>query len=208
MTSWLHEQRMEAVVAEVLSSGAASILDFGCGDGVMLTRLAREPAIGRLFGVDLCAESLEAFRRRHREMPAAEREKITVVQGSMTQWNESYAGFDAAILVETIEHVDPARLSALEITVFGKSGPATVIVTTPNAEFNVLLGVPPHRFRHPDHRFEWGRAKFRAWAEGVALRNCYEARLRDVAGMHPTYGGASQMAVFTRMAARGATPGP
>lgn len=202
MTSWLHEQRMEAVVAEVLASGAATILDFGCGDGVMLTRLAREPAIERLFGVDLCAESLEAFRRKHREMQAAEREKITVVQGSMTQWNEAYAGFDAAILVETIEHVDPARLSALEITVFARSRPATVIVTTPNAEFNVLLGVPPHRFRHPDHRFEWGRAKFGAWAEGVAARNDYAVRVRDVAGTHPIRGGASQMAVFSRI------PGP
>jgi 3' terminal RNA ribose 2'-O-methyltransferase Hen1 len=200
MTSWLHEQRMEAVVAEVLASGASSILDFGCGDGVMLTRLAREPSIERLFGVDLCAESLEAFRRRHCEMQAAERNKITVVQGSMTQWNEAYAGFDAAILVETIEHVDPARLSALEITVFARSRPATVIVTTPNAEFNVLLGVPPHRFRHPDHRFEWGRAKFRAWAEGVAARNNYAVRVRDVAGTHPVYGGASQMAVFSRIA--------
>jgi small RNA 2'-O-methyltransferase len=199
MTSWLHEQRMEAVVAEVLASGASSILDFGCGDGVMLTRLASEPTIERLFGVDLCAESLEAFRRKHREMPAAERNKITVVQGSMTQWNKSYAGFDAAILVETIEHVDPARLSALEITVFGKSRPATVIVTTPNAEFNVLLGVPPHRFRHPDHRFEWGRAKFCTWAEGVAARNNYVVRVRDVAGTHPTYGGASQMAVFSAL---------
>ena len=197
MTNWLHEQRMEAVVAEVLASGASSILDFGCGDGVMLTRLAPEPTIQRLFGVDLCAESLEAFRRRHREMIATEREKIAVVQGSMTQWNEAYAGFDAAILVETIEHVDPARLSALEITVFAKSRPATVIVTTPNAEFNVLLGVPPHRFRHPDHRFEWGRAKFRAWAEGVAERNRYDARVRDIAGTHPLHGGASQMAVFT-----------
>ena len=198
MTSWLHEQRMEAVVAEVLASGAASILDFGCGDGVMLTRLAREPAIERLFGVDLCAVSIEAFRRKHREMEITERDKITALQGSMTQWNEAYSGFDAAILVETIEHVDPARLSALEITVFARSSPRTVIVTTPNADFNVLLGVPPHRFRHPDHRFEWGRAKFRAWAEGVAQRNGYSERLRDVAGTHPTYGGASQMAVFTR----------
>jgi small RNA 2'-O-methyltransferase len=200
MTSWLHEQRMEAVVAEVLASGASSVLDFGCGDGAMLTRLAKEPAVKRLFGVDLCEQSLEAFRRRHREMPAHERNKIVVAQGSMTQFDEAYAGFDAAILVETIEHVDPARLSALEITVFAKSRPGTVIVTTPNADFNVLLGVPPHRFRHPDHRFEWGRAKFRAWAEGVAQRNRYGARVRDVAGTHPTHGGASQMAVFARIA--------
>ena len=196
MTSWLHEQRMEAVVAEVLASGASSVLDFGCGDGVMLTRLAKEPSIERLFGVDLCEQSLDAFRRKHREMQACERDKIVVAQASMTQWNEAYAGFDAAILVETIEHVDPGRLSALEITVFAKARPETVIVTTPNADFNVLLGVPPHRFRHPDHRFEWGREKFRAWADGVALRNRYHVRVRDVAGTHPAYGGASQMAVF------------
>jgi len=197
MTSWLHGQRMEAVVAEVLASGASSVLDFGCGDGVMLTRLAKEPAIERLFGVDLCEQSLDTFRRRHREMAVHESDKIAVAQASMTQWNEAYAGFDAAILVETIEHVDPARLSSLEITIFAKARPETVIVTTPNADFNVLLCVPPHRFRHPDHRFEWGRGKFRAWAEGVALRNRYDVRVRDVAGTHPVYGGASQMAVFS-----------
>ena len=105
-------------------------------------------------------------------------------------------GFDCAVLVETIEHLDAERLGALERSVFGFLRPATVVVTTPNAEFNTLLGVPAHRFRHPDHRFEWDRARFRRWAGSVAERRGYLVRCSDIAGHHPQLGGASQMAVF------------
>jgi small RNA 2'-O-methyltransferase len=120
---------------------------------------------------------------------------------SMTKADQELAGFDCAVLIETIEHVDPDRLSALDRAVFRGMRPRTVVVTTPNAEFNPLLGVPPRRFRHPDHRFEWSRAKFQNWAEGVARRNGYAVRCADIGGRHPELGGASQMAVFTETAA-------
>ena len=54
---------------------------------------------------------------------------------------------------------------------FGAARPGAVIVTTPNAEYNVRLRDAPGRaMRHPDHRFEWTRAEFAAWADGVAGR--------------------------------------
>ncbi len=198
MTTWLHDERLDAVVAAVRESGAESVLDLGCGDGACLLRLAPEPAIRRIVGLDLSAEALRALRRRLQEMPAGQRDKVELRQRSFLAPGAGLEGFDMAILVESIEHVDPDRLTEAETAVFKRLSPAAAIITTPNAEFNPLLGVPGHRFRHPDHRFEWGRAKFRAWAEGVAARCGYTVSHRDLGGSHPQLGGASQMALFSR----------
>ena len=199
--TWLHEQRLGAVLAALQAVGAETILDLGCGEGPLLIRLAQEPAIGRIVGVDLSAQALEKLRLRLATAPDEIRGKVELVHGSMTEANEAFTGFDAAVLVETIEHIDPHRLSLLERAVFGDMSPKSVIITTPNSDCNALLGVPGHRLRHRDHRFEWGQAKFRSWADGVARRNGYEVTFEAVAGAHSTHGGATQMALFTRPAA-------
>jgi SAM-dependent methyltransferase len=191
-----HEERLEAVVAALRETGATTVLDLGCGDGVLAVRLAHEPQIRRVVGIDLSEAAVATARRRVRDLPADIAAKVTLVQGCMMEPRLAFAGFDAAVLVETIEHLPPGRLSALERAVFLHARPVTVIVTTPNAEFNVLLGVPSHRMRHPDHRFEWDRAKFRAWCGGIAGRHGYGVLFNDIAGRHPTLGGPTQMAVF------------
>jgi small RNA 2'-O-methyltransferase len=197
MTTWLHEERLAAVREAVLESGAASILDLGCGDGDLMVRLVDEPGIERIVGVDLCRASLDRLRTRLAAIDGNGPGKVHLILGSMSEADPALRGFDCAVLIETIEHVDPDRLSGLERAVFSGMRPRTVVVTTPNAEFNPLLGVPARRFRHPDHRFEWPRGKFRRWAEGVAGRNGYTVRCADIGGHHPELGGASQMAVFT-----------
>jgi 3' terminal RNA ribose 2'-O-methyltransferase Hen1 len=196
VTTWLHKQRVNAVLAAVQSRSAETVLDLGCGEGALLTRLAEEPAIRRIVGIDLSSRVLETLRGRLRKMPPDLRRKAERRRGCMTAHDNAQIGFDAAVLVELIEHIDPDRLSAVERTVFRDMRPATVVITTPNRDFNPLLGVPAHRFRHPDHRFEWGREKFQRWAAGVAARNNYSVSCQDVAGAHPAYGGASQMAIF------------
>ena len=195
MTSLLHEQRLDAVCAAVRESGAESVLDLGCGDGDLLVRLAREVSIARLVGVDISAAALAALRRRLAALAPREVD-IELVHASMTNADRRLAGFGCATLVEVIEHLPPADLSRLERALFHGLRPRHVILTTPNAEFNPLLGVPAHRFRHPDHRFEWPRARFRRWARRIAAGARYEVAFRDVAGCHPDLGGASQMAVF------------
>ncbi|WP_439574246.1 methyltransferase domain-containing protein [Phreatobacter sp.] len=196
MTSLLHEQRLADACEAVRQCGARSVLDLGCGDGDLLVRLASEPQIERIVGVDICAASLQRLRARLEALGVKATGHVELVHGSMITNGAAFKGFDCAVLIETIEHIDPDRLSVLERTVFAEMRPRTVIITTPNAEFNRLLDVPPHRFRHPDHRFEWDRAKFQRWAEGVAGRNGYRVACRDSAGCHPTLGGASQMALF------------
>lgn len=200
MTNWLHEQRLEATRDAVRQSGATTILDLGCGDGDLLTRLAAEPHVERIVGVDLCRHALARLRERLETLHAAPGAEIQLIHGSIME-SATLTGYDCAVLVETIEHIDPERLSSLEEAVFGRMRPRTVIVTTPNAEFNSLLGVPPHRFRHPDHRFEWDRPRFQRWALGVAARGGYRVVCQDIAGCHPQLGGASQMAVFSDAAA-------
>jgi len=207
MTSWLHEQRLEAALAVVIGEGAGSVLDLGCGDGDLFLRLARHPQITRLVGIDIDPAALERLRGRLKA-EAIDMRSIDLHLASMTRHDPRLEGFDCALMIETIEHVDPGQLSQLENAVFGNMRPGCVVVTTPNAEFNAFLGVPAHRFRHPGHRFEWSREKFRRWAGGVAGRSGYTVLCHDIAGCHPTLGGASQMAVFRAARAEGRIPAP
>ena len=196
MISWLHKQRLDAALGRVRESGARSILDLGCGDGDFLIRLAQEPQIERIVGIDINRNSLDRLRERLGAIKGKRMAQVHLNHGSITESDAALAGFDCAVLIETIEHLPPDRLPSLERTVFIEARPQTVVVTTPNAEFNQLLGVPSRRFRHPGHRFEWDRATFREWAHDVAARNAYKVRCSDIAGQHPMIGGASQMAVF------------
>ncbi|MCM2561685.1 methyltransferase domain-containing protein [Lutimaribacter sp. EGI FJ00015] len=198
MTTWMHEERLKAVAGVVRDSGAARVLDLGCGDGDLFVRLAADPSLTELVGLDICRASLDRLRNRLAGCESVI-PHIDLREASMTEAAPDLAGFDCAILVETIEHIAPDRLSKLEHALFHKLRPQTVVITTPNSEFNRLLGVPAHRMRHPDHRFEWDRAQFRRWCTRAAKAAGYVARVKDIAGRHPDLGGASQMAVFEIM---------
>ena len=202
----LHEQRLTAVLSVVSASGARSVLDLGCGSGKLLVRLLKEPALRRIVGMDVSYRALEAAGRRLRldGMAPRQRERVTLLHGSLTYRDRRLDGFDAAAVVEVIEHLDPPRLGAFERALFGGARPGVVVVTTPNAEYNVLLqGLPAGSFRHPDHRFEWDRRQFADWAQGVAARHGYRAELSGIGpeGTGPDGAGVgcpSQLAVFRR----------
>lgn len=195
MTTWLHRERLKAVREMILAERPTSVLDLGCGDGDLFVRLAAEAHIERLVGIDICEAALDRLRQRLRTQDVRAG-GIDLRLASMTKTHPGLVGFDCVVLIETIEHLDPGHLCSLERAVFREMRPRTVIVTTPNAEFNMLLGVPSHRFRHPDHKFEWSRAQFRAWASRVGEWAGYGVAFHDVGGRHPELGGASQMAVF------------
>jgi hypothetical protein len=109
------------------------------------------------------------------------------------------AGFDAASVVEVIEHLDQPRLHAFERVLFESARPATVALTTPNSEYNVKWpSLPAGQFRHQDHRFEWTRAEFHNWANDVASRFGYGVTFRPVGDDDSTFGPPTQMAVFAR----------
>jgi 3' terminal RNA ribose 2'-O-methyltransferase Hen1 len=203
-TAWctrsaLHEERLPKVQRVLLSSGARSVLDLGCGPGELFVRLVREWQFGRIVGIDVFGEALRAAEEALRREGLPDSEKwVLLLQASFSEPDARLAGFDAAALVETIEHIDPQRLSSVEHAVFASHRPGMVIVTTPNFEYNVLYGMPDGAFRHEDHRFEWTRARFCAWSFGVARRNGYVVAFDEIGEAHPLLGSPTQMATFKR----------
>jgi 3' terminal RNA ribose 2'-O-methyltransferase Hen1 len=165
----LNEQRLAAVVGELKRSGAKRVLDLGCSTGNLLRRLLEERQFERVVGLDVSYRALEiaADKLNLERMPPKVRERIELVQGSLNYRDKRLAGYDAAAVVEVIEHLDEARRAAFERVVFEFARPGTVVVTTPNVEYNVRFeGLPAGKFRHKDHRFEWTRGQFREWARG------------------------------------------
>jgi 3' terminal RNA ribose 2'-O-methyltransferase Hen1 len=158
----------------------------------------------RIVGVDVSIRCLERAHERLRvdEMPPRQRKRLTLIQGSLTYRDDRFAGFDAACLVEVIEHVELSRLAALERVVFEHAQPSHVIVTTPNAEYNVRFeSLPAGKLRHRDHRVEWTRAEFRTWAESVAERHGYALELGEIGPNSPvddSVGAPTQIGVFSR----------
>jgi 3' terminal RNA ribose 2'-O-methyltransferase Hen1 len=197
-------QRHGAVLAALRSSGASRVLDLGCGDGALLRALLEERQLTEIVGVDVSARALEiAARRLHLDrLPERQRARIALRQGALTYTDARLRGYDAAVLMEVVEHLDPDRLPALERTVFADAAPGTVIVTTPNVEHNVRYeNLAAGTMRHRDHRFEWTRAEFTDWASGVAGRHGYTVRFVPVGADDPEVGPPTQMAVFTRAVA-------
>jgi len=192
--------RRQAVVAALLEAGAQSVADLGCGEGALTGDLLREASFGRVVATDVSARALLQARRRLRvdRMPEGLQARLTMFQSSLTYRDARLAGIDAAVLMEVIEHVEPDRLGAVERSVFGAAAPRTVVVTTPNREYNAVYGMADGVLRHRDHRFEWDRAEFGAWASGVADGYGYRVRLAGVGEPADGAGAPTQLAVFTR----------
>ena len=195
------EQRIQAVLAALRDLGAARVLDLGCGEGRLIGALLREPSVSSITGLDVSHRALETASQRLRldALPAQQRERVTLLHGSLTYTDRRLSGHDAAVAMEVIEHIDDTRLDAFEEVVFGAAKPNAVIITTPNAEYNALFdGLPAGAFRHRDHRFEWTREQFQDWAGQVAACRKYDVRFQDIGPAHPAYGTPTQMGVFTQ----------
>ena len=196
----LADQRAGAVVASLRAAGATSVLDVGCGGGKLLRVLMKDGTFERIAGVDVSMGALGAAARRlHLDtMSPRQRERITLFQSALTYRDRRLAGYDAAVLMEVVEHIDPERLGSMEAAIFRDAHPATVVVTTPNVEYNVRFeSLAEGSLRHRDHRFEWSRDAFAAWAGGVADRNGYAVRFLPVGPVDAEVGPPTQMAVFS-----------
>ncbi|TWT87182.1 hypothetical protein Mal64_27180 [Pseudobythopirellula maris] len=199
----LHEQRLGAVLAAIRASGAKRVVDLGCGEGKLLRELLADKQFTEILGMDVSVRSLEIAHRRLKldRLPERQRERIKLIHGALTYRDERLANFDAAAIVEVIEHLDPARLAAFERVVFEQAKPTTVVLTTPNREYNVVWeSLPAGEMRHSDHRFEWSRAEFEEWSGEVAERFGYSVRFLPVGPEESEYGAPSQMAVFQNIA--------
>ena len=197
----LNQLRLEAVTQAVTASGASHVIDLGCGEGRLLRELLKHKQFQEIAGMDVSHRSLEvASERLHLDtMPPKQKERIRLFQGSLMYKDKRLAGFEAATVVEVIEHLDPPRLAAFERVVFEHAKPNTIIITTPNVEYNVRFEtLPAGQFRHKDHRFEWTREQFQSWAEGLAQRYGYAVVFSPIGNEDAEVGAPTQMGVFTK----------
>ena len=195
----LAELRVEAIVAALREAGSQTVLDLGCGEGRLLRALYEDRAFTRILGVDVSPRTLLAASRRLRldDLPERQRGRLELAQGSLLYRDARLAGFDAAVLSEVIEHVEPDQLPRLERVVFGEAQPRTVVVTTPNREYNArIAGLADGARRHRDHRFEWSREEFGEWARSVGERFDYAVEFRGVGDAEEALGAPTQLAVF------------
>ena len=194
-------RRRAAITAVLRAAGAGRVLDLGCGQGQLVGELLKDPAFTEIVGVDVSTRALTVADRRLRldRLPERQASRVRLLHGSLTYTDSRLKGYDAAVLSEVIEHLDQPRLPALEYAVFGAARPATVVVTTPNAEYNVRWeSLPAGQVRHPDHRFEWTREEFRRWAGRTAERHGYRVEFTAVGDEDPELGPPTQLAVFHR----------
>jgi len=196
----LNEERLGTVLAVLKELQVKSIVDMGCGEGRLLAMLLKDKQFERILGMDVSIKSLEiASRRLHLEdMAPKKRERIDVIHGSLMYRDSRFNGFDAATVIEVIEHMDPPRLAAFERILFEFAKPKSIILTTPNKEYNVVWEtLADDKLRHGDHRFEWTRDEFKQWAEVIADKYGYCVRFLQIGTEAENVGCPTQMGVFT-----------
>ncbi|OUL28423.1 3' terminal RNA ribose 2'-O-methyltransferase Hen1 [Nostoc sp. T09] len=195
----LNQQRMNAVIAALKQSNAKRLIDLGCGQGNLVKILLQDSFFEKITGVDVSYRALEIAQERldRLRLPRNQWERLQLIQSALTYQDKRFKGYDAATVIEVIEHLDLPRLGAFERVLFEFARPKTVIVTTPNIEYNVKFeNLPAGKLRHKDHRFEWTRLEFQNWANQVAERFGYAVEFQSVGTEDTEVGSPTQMAVF------------
>ncbi|KAK4795886.1 hypothetical protein SAY86_028212 [Trapa natans] len=215
----LSKQRVEYAVGRIRQSDATSLVDFGCGSGSLLESLLDyATGLEKIVGVDISVKSLiRAAKVLHSKLSkdSSTIKSAVLYDGSIIELDSRLCGFDMGTCLEVIEHMQEEQAHLFGDIVLGSFRPKTLIVSTPNYEYNVILrgssapnqeedadeksqaGGQSFKFRNHDHKFEWTRRQFESWASKLATKHNYMVEFSGVGGSHDIEPGfASQIAVF------------
>ncbi|MDR2902979.1 MAG: 3' terminal RNA ribose 2'-O-methyltransferase Hen1 [Clostridiales bacterium] len=196
----LNKQRLDSVITAVKACEAKTVIDIGCGEGNLLALLMKEPTIRKISAADVSFSVLEKAKAKIKfdRLSDTLRDKVNLFQGSLTYRDKRFTGYDAACVIEVIEHLDLSRLNAFERVLFEYARPKTVILTTPNKEYNQnYQNLAADRLRHGDHRFEWTRQEFKDWANRISEKFGYAVAFSEIGDIDENCGSPTQMGVFS-----------
>jgi 3' terminal RNA ribose 2'-O-methyltransferase Hen1 len=195
----LNARRLGGVIAALKSCGAKSVIDIGCGEGNLLSLLVKEKQFARIAGMDVSHVALERANDKLKlDVSDGKRERLTLFQSSLMYKDSRFKGYDAACVIEVIEHLDLPRLAAFERVLFEYARAPVIVLTTPNREYNIKYdNFDEAALRHGDHRFEWTRAEFREWAAKAANKYGYEVRCSEIGDSDEALGAPTQMGLFS-----------
>ena len=133
-----------------------SVLDVGCGEGVLVQQWARSLGEGRVVGIDLEEESIQAGW--------AERQAPNLEYRVMQAENLPFAAdeFDLACAIEVLEHVpDPAHT----VAEMARCAERHLLVSVPREPLWRLLNMArgayiPQLGNTPGHLNHWSRRSF------------------------------------------------
>ncbi|MFN8770422.1 MAG: 3' terminal RNA ribose 2'-O-methyltransferase Hen1 [Neisseriaceae bacterium] len=197
----LNQQRLDWVLSKLKDYNVRKVIDLGCGEGNLLIKLLKDKSIDQITGCDISLKSLEIAENRLKidDLPDIYKNKVNLFQSSLTYNDKRFYDYDAATLIEVIEHMNLDKLDFLKLTIFKFAKPGIVIITTPNVEYNSLFeNLAPGKLRHNDHRFEWTRAQFANWSSEVAHQFNYSVTFYGIGNQDEQYGSPTQVGVFIK----------
>ncbi|MEG0258608.1 MAG: methyltransferase domain-containing protein [Lysinibacillus sp.] len=195
-TASLNSLRYEKIVQTIEQLlKKASIVDFGSGEGKLSSLLAHVEGVHELLAVEPNAVAMKKAVKRFDAL-----ENVLVMPkptwGSLFYFDARLQQKDVIVLCEVIEHIDEERLPKVMALLLTQYSPNTLIVTTPNAEYNAVYELD--EMRHDDHRFEWTRAKFQQWCHDMNTDEHYELSFTGIGELHEQYGQPTQMCIYTK----------
>jgi 2-polyprenyl-3-methyl-5-hydroxy-6-metoxy-1,4-benzoquinol methylase len=133
-----------------------SVLDVGCGEGVLVRRWAERLGDGRVVGIDLEEESIQAGWARH----AAPNLEYRVMEASALPFEDGE--FDLASAIEVLEHVPDPQLTLAEMA---RCARRHLLVSVPREPLWRLLNMARGAYwsdlgNTPGHVNHWSRRSF------------------------------------------------